>query len=85
MSRRANNKNKFSSINCHKYQSIEKYVNDITEWRLWPSSIRDGIVYIIFHGHEVEYSEFMKLQPQPIVMNFNSDHSNVDKTKAFML
>lgn len=82
---RNTNRNRFSEINMHKYTNISKYVERITEWRLWPATCISGEVFINFHNHLIPYKEFMEIQPQPIVHNFNSDHSNVDKTKAFML
>lgn len=77
---RSSKANPLAEVNKHKYASVSKYVEKITEWRMWPSRIRDGIVYIVFHGHEVEYSEFIKLQPSPNVSDFKSDLTNIDST-----
>ena len=81
---RQSRKNKFSQVNMHRHTSVVEYLEKIYEWRSWPGVIRDGKLFVIFHGHEIPNDEFLELQPQPIVMDFNSDLTGIDGTKNFM-
>lgn len=81
MSRNRTIKNRHSIVNKGRYPSVIDYVDKITEWRLWPGKIVDGVGYVVFHNHLILESEFLEVQPQPSVPNFRTDLTNIDKSR----
>lgn len=85
MSRNRTIKDKTAEANRGRHISIRENLEKEMEWKLWPSSCVNGEVFIIFHGHKVPYQEFIELQPNPNVGNYNADITNVDSTTTALL
>ncbi len=68
----------------HKTVSIREHLEKIAYRSSFPARCINGGVQVNFHGHFISVEEFNKLVPLPIVNNFNTDLTNVDKTKSFM-
>jgi len=83
---RSRTKNRFHEANKHKqYISIANYVERLEERKQCPARIVNGEMEILFHGHWVTPEEFDKCLPEPIVISFSFDATNVDKTRAFLI
>ena len=85
MSRNRTIKNRHATVNKNRYPSVIKYVESITEWRMWPGKIVDGEMFVELHGHLIPEEEFLELRPMPSVSNFRSDLTNVDGTATSLL
>ncbi len=86
MSNNRSKKNKFAYANAGKSaMSISEYLEKKYEWESLPGKIRDGVMYVLFHGHWVEEKELIEVCPKPFVHSFLRDKNNCDKTQQWKL
>lgn len=78
------NQKAFSRQTDNVVGKIQRYVEDINEWKNWPGRIIDGKLYVRLHGHWIENSEFLSLCPKPTIPNIRLNPNNCDKSKKWM-
>lgn len=85
MKKTSRSQSQIKSANQRNMPTIGEYLERLYEYRSYPGKIKNGVMFVLFHGHWISKGDFDKVAKAPSLPSLLMDNNNIDKTKSWML